>query len=570
MDRSKKLVYAGLLAVLALGAYLRLMPILASGTSWLADLDPYRNLRAVNEVVRSGHMPLFDPLSAPPNGTFATYSTSQGYYMFSAAFTLVSGLNSTMFLSISPVIYEVALLLIVYVFGSALTNSAVAGLFAAFFVAIPRGWSMIAIIGTCPLAENLGAVVFPLVLLLFWRYSTYSRPSFLVMSGLLLGISLLIHPITYFYLVLTILAFAVLMCLAERKGRTFIFAVEVLLISSFAFLLQFFSIKDFAYLSGFTRGALWLATLQPVYPVIDFYAVLYEVGMLVVFLSLMAIVLIFVDRKWNYLILVSSSMVMFSIIALSLVVPLRPFLADVPFSAFIILSHRVMMPYLPVVLGLLGGVFVAEYLLPMARVGSRLKLLASPKHVTVVFSLIAILVISIPLVQSSFAYANNYGWARWAQQYDPLFEWMKKNTQVDDIFVVNEISLGEAIRAIANRPTVFSLSYQDLATSDLVKRMWLQSSVFIEGYDDRIAQRLLYDFKVSYVVVVRNQYNVDILNKKYVFPAPEDSFPLYLKWMDQKPYLVRAYADPNVGFYIYHVQQEHLFKGEIDLPTVEP
>lgn len=571
MKRLEGLTYIGLLAVLVLGAYIRLIPILEAGTDWLADLDPYRNLRAVNEVISNGRMPLFDNLSAAPNGTYATYSTSQGYYMLSSALTLISGSNSSVVLSFSPVIYEVALLLVVYVLGSELANSRWTGLFAAFFVAIPRGWAMISLIGTCPLAENLGAVVFPLVLLLFWKCTVQKRKSFLLFSGLLLGISLLIHPVTYFYLVVTIFVYVVLMCIVERRVRILVIGLEVLVISFFAVLIQFFSIRDFGYLSSFTHGALWLASLRPVYPVVDFYVVFYEVGGLVLFLSLMALILVFLDRKWNYLILASCSIVMLGIIALSLVVPLRPFLANVPFGAFIILSHRVMMPYLPLVLSLLGGIFVTEYLLPCVGTDNKLKCRISFKKAVAVFILIVVFIaISIPSIQSSLEYSANYKWASWAKQYAPLFKWVKDNTNASDIFVLNEISLGEAVKTSAERPTVFTLSYQDLVTPDLVKRMWLQSSVFIRGYDDNIAQRLLYDFNVSYVVVVRNQYNLDIVNKNYVPPAPDDSFSLYLKWMDDKNYLERVYSDTNVGFYVYSVYRELLFKGEINLPTVKP
>jgi len=262
---------------------------------------------------------------------------------------------------------------------------------------------------------------------------------------------------------------------------------------------------------------------------------------------------------------------MLGIIALSLVVPLRPFLANVPFGAFIILSHRFMMPYLPLVLSLLGGIFVTEYLLPCVGTDNKLKYRISFKKAVAVFILIVVFIaISIPSIQSSLEYSANYKWASWAKQYAPLFKWVKDNTNASDIFVLNEISLGEAVKTSAERPTVFTLSYQDLVTPDLVKRMWLQSSVFIRGYDDNIAQRLLYDFNVSYVVVVRNQYNLDIVNKNYVHPAPDDSFSLYLKWMDDKNYLERVYSDTNVGFYVYSVYRELLFKGEINLPTVKP
>ncbi|NWF86320.1 hypothetical protein HXY32_00660 [Candidatus Bathyarchaeota archaeon] len=571
MKRLESLTYIGLLAVLVLGAYIRFIPILETGTEWLADLDPYRNLRAVNEVISNCRMPLFDNLSAAPNGTYATYSTSQGYYMLSSALTLISGSSASLFLSFSPVIYEVALLLVVYVFGTEVANSRWAGLFAAFFVAIPRGWAMISLIGTCPLAENLGAVVFPLVLLLFWKCTVQKRKSFLLFSGLLLGISLLIHPVTYFYLVITIFVYVVLMCIIKRHGRMLVIGLEVLVISFFAVLIQFFSIRDFGYLSSFTHGALWLASLQPVYPVIDFYVVFYEVGGLVLFLSLMAFILVFLDRKWNYLILASCSIVMFGIIAMSLVVSLRPLLANVPFGAFIILSHRVMMPYLPLVLSLLGGIFVAEYLLPWVRTDNKLKCQISFKKAVAAFVLIIVFIaVSLPSIQSSLEYSANYKWASWAKKYAPLFKWAKDNTNASDVFILNEISLGEVVKTIAKRPIVFTLSYQDLVTPNLVKRMWLQSSVFIKGYDENLAQRLLYEFNVSYVIVIKNQSNLDILNKKYVFPAPDDSFPLYLQWMDSKEYLERIYSDLNLGFYVYFVHRDRLFNGEISLPEVEP
>jgi hypothetical protein len=571
LDRVEKLVYLGLLAVIVLGAGIRLIPVLEVGTTWLADLDPYRNLRAVNGILDSGRMPIFDALSAAPNGSYATYSTSQGYYMLGATLTLVSGLNSVQMLSVSPVICEVALLLTVYAFGYALTKHRGAGLAAAFFAALGQGWAMISIIGTCPLAENFGAVLFPLVLLLFWKYVNIKKGSFLVFSGVLLGASLLIHPITYFYLSIILLAYSILLCLSEKKIRGLVTLSAVLSISLFAVLIQFYSIKDFGSLSGFNHGALWLASLQPAFPVIDFYTVLYDVGILTSFLGLLGILLILLDKKWEDLMIVSWSAVMFIIIALSWIIPLYSFLASLPFGGFIILSHRVT-PYLPIALSLLSGIVIVEYLLPFASyVDKTIKLRFPSLSVKVELALIMVLILmSVPLIQSSVGFAVDYKWSLWTQQYDPLFKWIKNNTKNNDVFIINEINLGEVIRTIADRPAVFTISYQDLATPDLEKRMWLYSSVFIEGYDDKIAQRLLYDFNVSYVVVVRDQYNVDIWNKRYTSPAPEDSFLLYLKWTDEKPYLVRVYSDPDAEFYVYFVDRSSLFKGEIVLPVVVP
>jgi hypothetical protein len=571
LDRVEKLVYLGLLAVIVLGAGIRLIPVLEVGTAWLADLDPYRNLRAVNGILDSGRMPIFDALSAAPNGSYATYSTSQGYYMLGATLTLVSGLNSVQMLNVSPVICEVALLLTVYAFGYALTKHRGAGLAAAFFAALVQGWAMISIIGTCPLAENFGAVLFPLVLLLFWKYVNVKKESFLVSSGVLLGASLLIHPFTYFYLSITLFTYSILLCLLEKKIRGLVSFSGILSISLFAVFIQFYTIKDFGSLSGFTHGALWLASLQPAYPVIDFYEVLYDIGILTLFLGLLGILLILLDKKWEDLIVVSWGAIMFIIIGSSWIVTIRSFLASFPFGSFVFLSHRVM-PYLPIALGLLSGIVIAEYLLPLASyiyktLSSRFPSISMKVEPAVI---IVLLLMSAPLIQSSIGFAVDYNWSHWAQQYDPLFKWLKDNTKTSDVFIINEINIGEAIRTIANRSVVFTISYQDLATTDLEKRMWLCSSVFIEGYDDKIAQRLLYDFNVNYVIVVRYQYNIDILNKQYVSPAPQDSFISYLKWMDEKNYLAKAYSDPNGQFYAYQVDRESLFKGKIVLPTVTP
>jgi hypothetical protein len=572
LDRADELVHLGLLAVIVLGAGIRLLPVLEVGTAWLADLDPYRNLRAVNGILDSGRMPIFDPLSAAPNGTYATYSTSQGYYMLGAALTLVSGLNSVQMLSVSPVICEVALLLAVYAFGYVLTRHRGAGLVAAFFAAIVQGWAMVAIIGTCPLAENFGAVLFPLVLLLFWKYINIKKKSFLVFSGVLLGASLLIHPVTYLYLSITLFTYSILLCLLEKKIRGLVSFSGVLLISLFAVLVQLYSIKDFGSVGGFNYGALWLASLQPAYPVIDFYEVLYDVGILASFLGLLGLVLILLDKKWEDLIVVSWSAIMLIIIPLSWIVTLRSFLTSFPLGSFFFLSHRVM-PYLPTALSLLSGIVVVEYLLPLTSYIGRIINLRSPSvSVKAEFALtIALILVSMPFIQSSVGYANNYkSNTLWAQQYAPLFKWIENNTKNNDVFIINDICLGEVVRTIADRPTVFTNSYQDLTTPDLEKRMWLCSSVFIEGYDDNITQGLLYDFNVTYVIVIRDQYNIDILNKRYTSPAPQDTFISYLKWMDEKNYLTNVYSDPNGQFYVYQVDQQSLFKGKIVLPTVTP
>jgi hypothetical protein len=569
---NEKLVYFGLLGVIALGVGIRLLPVFEVGGNWLADLDPYRNLRAVNKILESGRMPIFDQLSAAPNGTYATYATSQGYYMLSATLTLTSGVNSVQTLSISPILCEFALLLTVYAFGFVLTKSQWAGLAAAFFASLGQGWTMIGMVGTCPLAENFGVIIFILVLLLFWKYVKSRKKLFLILSGVILGISLLIHPITYFYLFAVLFMYAILLSLVQKKINGLKYLFKLFLVSVFAIAIQWSSIKNLTYAFQFSRGALWLATLQPIYPVIDFYVVLSEVGGLTFFLGLLGVMLIILDKRWEKLVVLSWVSVMLVIICLSLLVPLRLFLANFPFGAFLILSHRVM-PYLHVALGLLSGLVIVEYIWPLVKDVSKVLNPQSSLNLAKIGILLtfAFFFASAPIIQSSISYATNYSsFAKWAQQYSSLSEWIRVNTKPNDVFIVNEIGLGEVLRVLAERPTVFTISYQDLVSSDLEKRMLLYSAVYIISYDDKLTQRLLFDFNVSYVIVIRDQYVVDILNKKYVYATTEESFPLYLKWLDEKPYLTRIYSDFNGQFYVYHVDREHLFRGEVAIPEVKP
>lgn len=568
-----KLAYFGLLIIMAIGISIRLIPVLEVGGIWLADLDPYRNLRAVNKVLEQGKMPLFDPLSVAPNGTSATYATSQGYYMLNAVLILTSGLDSIKMMSISPIICEPALLLTVYAFALALTKSRWAGLATMFFASLGQGWSMIGMIGTCPLAENFGVVIFTLTLLLCWKYNEDKKksPLLLMISGFLLGTSFLIHPITYFYLVIVLFIYTILLCSIRKRICELIYFSKLIFISSFAIAIQWSLIKDLKYSFYFTHGALWLATLQPVYTVIDFYVVLSEVGVIVSFLSLLEIALVVFDKKWEKNILLSWVLVMLFIIWSSQITSIRLFLANLPFGAFFILSHRVM-PYLHVALSLLGGLAVAEYIWPSVKhISGYLSFPSSSASIKIGALLIIVLLLAfIPTIQSSISYAINYSsFAKWAQRHSSLIEWVKENTGPYDVFIVNELCLGEVLRTLAERPTVFTLSYQDIATPDIEKRMLLYSAVYIIGYDERVAQRLLYDFNVSYVIVIRDQFVVDLLNKRYVYVAPEESFPSYLKWLDEKFYLKRIYSDPSGQFYVYSVNRDVLLK-DVALPEVKP
>lgn len=573
MDRSRKLVGIGLLMVIMFGVGIRLIPILGTGATTLADLDPYRNLRAVNSILDSGRIPTFDPLSAAPNATYNTYATSQGYYVLGVALTLISGLDSVQMLAISPVICEVALLLTIYVFGCVLTKHCGAGLVAAFFTTMMQGWA-IDMIGTNPLAENFGAVIFPLVLFLFWKYVVHKKIVFLFFSGVILGTALLIHPIIYFYLSITLFTYSIMLCILEKKMGGIMSFLKVILISSFAILIQFCSLMDFGSTINFTHGAMWLTSLQPAHYFIDFNRLVLETGISTLFLGLLGIMLTLLLRKCDYLIVVTWGTIMFAIIVLSLIAPMRSLLASLPFGGFIIFSHRVM-AYLSSALSLLSGIVIVDYLLPLVSyITKSINLHSSTvSGKTALVVVVAIVGISLPSIQSYSVYAINYNTVmHYAPHFVSLFGWIEKNTKAGEIFIVNDINLGELIRAFTKRPVVFTVSYQDLTTQDLEKRMWLQSSVFIRGYDDKIAQMLLHDFSVNYIIVVRAVFvtNIDICQKKYTVLPPEDSFSLYIKWIEEKPYLVEVYHDLDGQFYIYSVDHERLFKGEILLPELKP
>lgn len=259
---------------------------------------------------------------------------------------------------------------------------------------------------------------------------------------------------------------------------------------------------------------------------------------------------------------------MFAIVSLSSVNSIRQLLADFPFGWSVILSHRVM-PYLPLVLSLLVGIAIIEYIWPLSN--SFLKILNTnnsakfPQANSLVIFLI--ILISIPLVQSSFGYAQNYkGATIWAMQYDNALHWIRSNSEITDVFVVNDVGLGEVIRTFAKRPVVFTISYQDLVSPDLEMRMLLLSSLFVRGYDDKLSQRLLFDFNVSYVLVVKGS-SIDVVNKRYTLG--DENFSLFVKWMSEKPYLFLVHSDDEL-FYVYRVNQSLLFKGEITLPKVQP
>jgi hypothetical protein len=545
-----------LIAIIIFGAYVRYTPMIKTGMAWLADLDPYRNLRSINLILKEGKIPESDPTLVTLDNTSKSEATSQGYYLLLSSLIILSNIPTVSLLAISPILCEVLLIVSLYALAYKITGSYISSLLSAFFAEIVQGWSAISMMGAVPLAENFGAILFPVTLILLQSYSDNHKKRYLILSGILLGTSLLIHPVTFLFLGLVLVTYIIIFFFMHRKILTLCYQLLLLVASaSFALLIQFSQVNPITSTTGFSNGALFLFSLRPVIYVIDFNILWYEIGGLTLTLALIAISVIVFEQQTKFIIPLLWAGILLTVVLISQLSFNDSFLNLVilfPLYGPIILSHRVM-PYLPPALALLSGICITELFLPIClELNSKFRSLFP--NMTIRFDvtlLLLVLVLSIPQIESSMSYARDYGdWSIYAQRYESTFNWLRNNTKPNDVFAISDVGFGELVKTLTNRPVVFTISAEDISMPDLPNRSMMQSAIFINGYDDMLAKKLIKEYSVDYLIVIVDSLMIDVGTKTYVHQNKYIVDP-YIDWLKGRFCLSLVYAMNDV--YIFYV-----------------
>lgn len=543
---STKLTDESAIAVLSmiaitLGSLLiRGISLILNGTSTLLDLDAFRLLRIINLIYSNGVLPTFDPLSAAPNGTTATFAFSHGYYFFISQLGVISGISPPEVLVISPLIFLTIELIGITAVCQLFSNSKISLLLSAFFLIGFSGWAAIAELGGDPIAENAGVFLYLIVILLV--VSSVRQKSFYIvpLTSFLIGITIEVHPVTYYFTVLTVLSILPFY-LVSKKWRASGIIILSVAGSLFSIILLLLDGVNLTSESTFSFAAKWLALLRPHDYTITGYSLVSEVGFIVVLLAVISMIVIVSSKCESNYFLLSAALLMFLVMIAGEFAVFTPYgitLTLIPFYAPLFLTHR-LMPYFPTVLSILAGISVTEFVLP------GIKRVARPKLVRLLGPIIIVLIVlgSYPQIMTAYQYTNSYANGETgATLYTGTFVWIDGHTTNSSIFMSNFPDLGEWIRSLANRPVVFTTSEEDLNSPNLIQRVDLQTCVFVPVCQNTGTLQLLQNFSVNYVMLANHVSIIDENSSSYIFFNDNST---YLSWFQSRPFLKLVYSDSN-------------------------
>jgi len=549
--------YIILLFITMLGMFVRLVPYTKVGG--FIDLDPYNHYMKVTAIQKLGRTPSFDSLSLAPQGTSKTYTiTPLGFEFLVVALELVTQAPLVELMGLLPTLYGALLILAMFFLCYEATNSTSNGLFGAFLTAFPNWWGLIYSVTMNPLAENVGLFLFLLALVYLGRYVNTCKKSDVLCSGILFGTMFYIHLFTVIYFVLILIGYVVISFLTNIKLRLVLRAVgctlAVGLSLSLPILLQVLA-ASISSGYAFSRIALYLAFLSGSYlalvpedlPHILSFPLQYLI-VIALWVTLATISVGIVERvlRKNHERCKNHSLPASWCLSLLLagfmpsIESLRNVLAMMPFSGPFLFTHRVV-PYLTLAFYLLAAIAISDSTLFTRGFNLTFKLKSRIVRLSVLVELAIMVPVIIFVPITSVGYVNELSSWPTPDTYRTFFEWVKENTSNRDIFIVNNWDVAMWLRAVANRPTVFSHVHQDLVSGDAEKRILLHTVVFSGGLSNNETIKLLDDYDISYVVVTSRPVYVDMLNEKWIWGIPD--IEEYIINMDSRSYLERVFSE---------------------------
>ncbi len=548
LGRRQAVTYLLLGAILVMGGFIRGISLISNGPGTLLDLDSFHSLRAVESIMNNGNLPRFDALSSAPNGTSYAFATSQGYYSFIGSIGLLAGLSPNEALAISPSIFFALELISLFVLTLAISKSSVAALLAAYFATTLNGWSAISLLGADPVAENLGAILFLSAMVLAVLLS--QRRSYLLVGilGILDGISIEAHPVTYYFLNLVLVAMA-LAFVVQREWKKATNMFLAVLASLYSIALIEASGTGLGEAGLFSKSAFWLASLSHIYT-IDNSILLAEMGILIILLSGASILVILVHKLTTQYILIAWATILYLVVLvgeLAVNTPYGAVVESIPFSAPITLSHRVM-PYLPPVLCVLAAIAVGKFLVPLVASLSR-----SPKIGQATLGatiLLAVLAASAFQLADAYKFSSSYANSFNVEPtYSSLFSWIGTHTPANSIFAANDVNIGVYIKAINQRPVFFTTSQEDLTVPDLTQRATLQTCLFLPLCSSNNTEQMIRSYGIEYAIIITPAL---IINENASSFVHFNYYPIagqYLQWFQSRPGFVEVYSDSNSAVY---------------------
>lgn len=546
LKREDVVTFVLMLIILSIGGMIRGISLFTNGSGVLLDLDPFHILRAVEAIVSNGFLPKFDSLSAAPFGTTNTYATSQGYYYLISEIAILSGTSPKETLAISPLIFYLIELILLFSITYSLTHSRAGSLLTSFFAVCFKGWSAISVLGGDPVAENLGVVTFLVVILLVTIY--YESSSFLVVGLLSFidGISVEIHPVTFYFTNLVLLAVILALIFQKAWIKARNLTIGVLFSTYGIALVSIAGAKVFSSSGEFSYGALWLASLKPFVFTINNGIILSEEGIVTLVLAGLSIILVMHYRVKKDYFVIGWAGILYLVVLIGLLSVWTPYVSlveKIPFYAPLVLSQRIM-PYFPPALAVLAGLFVGEFLEP--------ELIKIQKDVSKIVSVVAMIIVlfSIPQLVSAYQYTTSYSTVEnnaYFPNYVSLYQWIDKNTGNHSVFAVNDLGFGEYIKAIVERPVVFTTSEEDLAVPDLNARANLQTCLFLNVCSNNETLYLISKYQVDYAIVINPAMLVDQNVSSFVyFNDNPTAMHSYLSWFSSRPQFMLEYNNSAV------------------------
>lgn len=533
----------GIILVLTGGCAVRLIPYVSFQGNFLGDLDPYRYLRATRLILDQGRIPTLDTTVAP-YGTPATFAVNRGYYLLMSQLALITNIDLVRLLGLSPIIFFIFFELSLYLFAYYSSGRESVALVTILLTAFTPGWwGLVYQISSNPLAENTSIALFPLVLSALLCFLRSRDRRYLTLSSFMLGISYSIHPATFMWTSILTFFFLIIYHHSEKKKLDFFFNFAYIFLCTFSIIVPFLLTTRLSDINGLSVAASYLTQLKNQYFILDINQLISELGVLQISLAVLGIFMLW-DQFIEHNKLALSGLFSMSLITIA---PssgtLRELLGDIPASGLLLFSHR-MVPYLSQFLYLFSAATIVEYSHLFQNIGWKR-----------VFAVMITLILGLSVlttINNARSFALQFG----IDKNNDLLEWIRNNTQENETIIANSMDLNSWIRTMVNRPTVFSFSYEDLASEDMKERILLYDSVYTFKHNSSLTVELLRKYQVRYVVVVQEYIFVDPLNNAIVVgELPKETIADYINRLGERYSLTLMYSNLSDSHFVFRVDR---------------
>jgi hypothetical protein len=520
--------------------YLSLRPL-------LYDLDPYRYARMAGRAAAGTPLFAADKLASAPSGTDVTPFNNAGFNALGALLENVGRSEGFQVMAWAPAVFFALACVVTVLLVQRMGGEWLSGwMAAALLIVTPSWWAYLTSVAGNPLAESLGLLLVATGALAGHRLFLEQDATAVLGLGSCIFVLPWIHPVSFFFLSLLLVAQVL------ASPRTLPRVVRLVWQQPSWPLAGAASWLLFGLLAApRLRADAWsaradLLTRGDSFLVVPLTSIVGELGFLPVLGTLLGLGFAFwtqrgASRRPLIVHAIALALLFLCLLIRDLVAPGE--LARLPFlGGALLFTHRTI-PYLGLVVAMAAGMGVVGLLkalggsIPKVRLG------------VVLVGALVFVALDAALVDGDrdehAGEIRNYR----VRAFGPVMDWLENSTQPGQVVASNNADANMWARYLAQRPTLTSISYEDIVASDFPARMDLTRRIGLLAFDNETWAALDH-FAVRWVLVEPLTFYVDQDGMKSSLRSVADTRASVEALDAQSQRMTIAHRDDANGIYV--------------------